>query len=240
MNGMAEFFKHFQQYQQTQGVDTRRDSIPYFIYKTENFKDLSKQADFLVKDKYYKMAYEDLASLNSTITEYVTNMKNGSLTRKLQIPIPSILVIHVPRSGMANWNVIYDAVCKFAAELKIRRIVANSTEHQETNDMICTSRLTSLPTEPVQFRICETVDFCSDEREAASSTLILALKTARCQDKVTGAHIMVNASGMAQTSNNGGKWTNNRGGHNGGYRGGRGGRGGGRGGHGRERSNTMF
>ena len=239
------FFKHFQSYQESQGVDTRRESIPYFIYKTEDFKDLSKQADFLVKDKYYKLAYEDLAGLQASFKDYTTNCKNGNLTRKLQVPIPSILVIHVPKNGLSQWNVIFEEVSKFAAGLKISRIMANSTEHQDTNDLVYTSRLTSLPTEPVQLRICDTVDFCSDEREAASSTLIVALKTARCQDKITGVHTMVNASGMAQTSS-GGKWNNNRGGYRGGSRGGgrggsRGGGFGGRGGHGygRERSYTM-
>ena len=39
-------------------------------------------------------------------------------------------------------------------------------------------------------------------------------------DRITGVHAMVN--GIAQTSTDGGKWNNNRGGH-GGHRGGRGG-----------------
>merc|ERR1712071_502868 len=162
--------------------------LPYFIYQKESFQNFGNGADFLQTSQdsvqYHKMAYSETfvngpASLQAIIAEHMNMFTSGCS----KIPIPSIIVIHVPKGGLKNWSAIYKIVSEFAAIFKVQRVVANSTEDHETKDLVCSTRSLSLPTDAVQFRIIETTDCCSDEREVASLTLDLALKIYRCQEK---------------------------------------------------------
>ena len=105
------------------------------------------------------------------------------------IPIPSIIVIHVPNKGLKDWRTIYENVAGFAEAFGVQRIVANSTEHQVTRKAVFSTRSVSLAKDAVQFRICETSDYYSaehrgynaGERQVASSTLDLSFKIGRRQ-----------------------------------------------------------
>lgn len=229
---MSEFFKKFSDFQTNQGVDLSRDTCPFLVYQIDLFQELQQQADGLINQKYYKMAYATLENLQQSVADYTKNIKTGNLSKPLRIPIPSVFVIHTSRDGMNNFQAIYDTIQGMAVDVNVSRIVVNIHDHHDTNETIFNSRNQIQPEEPVKMRVIEVSDTAFDERNAASQALTYAYQITRNRDRITGEHTLANASGWANVRSGGGKW---RGGHHQGGRGrGRGGRGG------RHRSGSMY
>ena len=234
MAGMSEFFKKFSDFQSHQGVDLSRDTCPFLIYQVDLFQNLDQQADALINQKYYKMAYGTLENLQQSITDYTKNIKTGNLSKPLRIPIPSVYVIHTGKEGLNNFQAIYDSIKGMAADTNTSRIVVNLYDHHDTNETIFNARNQIHPEDAVKMRIVEVADTAFDERSGATQALTYAYQITRNRDRITGEHTLANASGWANVKSGGGKW---RGGHRGGRGGGRGGYGG-RGG--RHRSGSMY
>lgn len=110
------------------------ESLPYFIYQENKFENFTNGADFLTSVKYRKIAYKNSSSLKTKLLEHIENFSSGAE----KIPIPSFIVIHVPKSGMRNWNDIHKTVEYFAKTFEVQRIVANSTEDRKTEELVCT------------------------------------------------------------------------------------------------------
>ena len=153
------------------------------MYNPNDFSSVLR-ANKLVEGKYHKMPYTNLTSLKSLLAKYM------SFSFGKNIPIPSIIVIHVPNKGLKDWRTIYENVAGFADAFGVQRIVANATEHQVTRKAVFSTRSVSLAKDAVQFRICETSDYyysaerngySHDERQVASSTLDLSFKIGRRQ-----------------------------------------------------------
>jgi len=178
--------------------------MPFVVYPSSFFGEDSDAADQLsFNSDYFKLPFEadDVAAavgnLTTVLNEHDLNITNPNLPTNLQKPIPSILILLLPKNSPIWCTDVLDLFFTRAANYQITKIISILPDNDEEQESVLQVRM-DRNQQLISMLVVDCWPFSKNPKEAATTALSVAQKMLKNGQVAAGNAV------RARNNNNGG------------------------------------